>query len=973
MTVSSLTTKNSYSGNGSTSAFSYTFKIFDDDDVTVIIRTDSTGTETVKTKTTHYTVSGVGSASGGTITFTSGNIPASGETVLLLRNTPLTQATDYTPNDPFPAATHEDALDKLTLISQDTQEEIDRSIKLSRANTMTSTEFTVPAATRANKIFGFDASGELTVTQELGTFKGDWAASTSYVARDLVRDTSTTSIFIVNEAHTSSGSLPLTTNTNSSKYTLILESAFSGVTAGTVSASKGVLVDSNKDITGFRNVTLSGDLTLGSGAVINEAELEAIDGVTAGTVAASKAVVVDSNKDAASFRNITLTGELDAGSLDVSGDADIDGTLEADAITLNGTAITATATLDTGISNNNVPKFTSGVADNDFLRVDGTAIEGRSASEVLSDISAAPAAGSSNIVTTGALDSGSITSGFGTIDTGSSNITTTGLGTFGSVNIDGGAVDGVTIGTNSAVTDLRVDNLKLDGNTISSTNSNGAVTIDPNGTGNVALGNFTFDADQSVGAGQDNYVLKYDNSAGTIQLEAETSGGLSDIVNDSSPQLGGNLDLNSNNITGTGNISTTGTATFATADNNPQLTLKSTDADGSVGPMFDLKRDSGSPADSDTLGRIRFLFNNDAAEEVEGVRLNSILADASDGTEDATFVIKHMVGGTLQDSMRFTGTETVINEGGIDLDFRVESNSNANMLFVDAGNDRVGIGTNSPASGTTLDVSGNGGGGAVVSRIRNIGGAAGDDATLELSIATASEEMRILFTDSSGTAGQIVVDGGDNSMAFETGTSEAMRIDSSGDVLIGTTSFTSGGGGIKLGATTASREFSADNTGARQQIGFHNPNGEVGSIFTSGSATTFSTSSDYRLKENVVALSNAITRVKTLAPKRFNFIADANTTFDGFLAHEAQAVVPEAVIGTHNEVETWTQQQIDDGDAPDGTSAGDNKLDEDDNTIPVMQGIDHSKLVPLLTGALQEAIAKIETLETKVAALEAGS
>jgi hypothetical protein len=134
------------------------------------------------------------------------------------------------------------------------------------------------------------------------------------------------------------------------------------------------------------NLTVGGDLTLGSGAVISEAELEAIDGVTAGTVAASKAVIVDSNKDIASFRNVTLTGELDAGSLDISGDADIDGTLEADAMTLNGTAITATATLDTGISNNNVPKFTSGVADDDFLRVAGTAIEGRSASEVLSDI-----------------------------------------------------------------------------------------------------------------------------------------------------------------------------------------------------------------------------------------------------------------------------------------------------------------------------------------------------------------------------------------------------------------------------------------------------------------------------------------------------------------------------------------------------------------------------------------------------------
>ena len=95
----------------------------------------------------------------------------------------------------------------------------------------------------------------------------------------------------------------------------------------------------------------------------------------------------------------TVSATVFKGNIDAV-DGDFDGTLEADAITLNGTAVTATATLDTGISNNNVPKFTSGVADNDFLRVDGTAIEGRSASEVLSDIAAAPAAGSSNIVTT---------------------------------------------------------------------------------------------------------------------------------------------------------------------------------------------------------------------------------------------------------------------------------------------------------------------------------------------------------------------------------------------------------------------------------------------------------------------------------------------------------------------------------------------------------------------------------------------
>jgi len=102
---------------------------------------------------------------------------------------------------------------------------------------------------------------------------------------------------------------------------------------------------------------------------------------------------------------------------------------------------------------------------------------------------------------------------------------TEGTSAISTIDVDGGAIDGVTIGTNSAVTDLRVDNLKADGNTISSTNTNGDVIIDPNGTGNVKLGNFEFDADQSVGSGQDNYVLTYDHSSTSISLEAAAGGG----------------------------------------------------------------------------------------------------------------------------------------------------------------------------------------------------------------------------------------------------------------------------------------------------------------------------------------------------------------------------------------------------------------------------------------------------------------
>jgi hypothetical protein len=124
---------------------------------------------------------------------------------------------------------------------------------------------------------------------------------------------------------------------------------------------------------------------------------------------------------------------------------------------------------------------------------------------------------------------------------------------------------------------------------------------------------------------------------------------------------------------------------------------------------------------------------------------------------------------------------------------------------------------------------------------------------------------------------------------------------------------------------------------SRPMVYFYNANGFVGSIATSGSATSYNTSSDYRLKENVVELIGATDRLKQLEPKRFNFIADADTTVDGFLAHEVQTVVPEAITGTHNEV--------------------------DDDGNPVYQGIDQSKLVPLLVATIKELEARITALE----------
>ncbi len=233
MTVSSLNTKNSYNGDGSATSFAYQFPIHSTAELTVIERS-ANGTETIKSLGSHYSISDNGAA-GGNVVF--GSAPASGVTVVLLRNTNLTQEVDYIENDAFPAETHEAAIDKLTLQIQEAQEEIDRSLKISRTNTMTSTEFTNSATDRANKILAFDTSGELSVAQELGSNRGNWSASTAYAVRDIVKDTSTNNIFMAKTAHTSSGSQPLTTNTDSAKWDLLVDAASATTSQNAAAAS----------------------------------------------------------------------------------------------------------------------------------------------------------------------------------------------------------------------------------------------------------------------------------------------------------------------------------------------------------------------------------------------------------------------------------------------------------------------------------------------------------------------------------------------------------------------------------------------------------------------------------------------------------------------------------------------------------------------------------------------------------------
>jgi len=164
----------------------------------------------------------------------------------------------------------------------------------------------------------------------------------------------------------------------------------------------------------------------------------------------------------------------------------------------------------------------------------------------------------------------------------------------------------------------------------------------------------------------------------------------------------------------------------------------------------------------------------------------------------------------------------------------------------------------------------------------------------------------------------------------------------SGNVLVGTTSGTDKLNVYQAAGGTICTLESAGTSGA-YALQFKNPNGTVGNVTISGSATSYNTSSDYRLKEDIQDITGATDRLMALKPCNFAWKADGSRV-DGFLAHEAQAVVPEAVHGAKDEV--------------------------DDEGNPVYQGIDQSKLVPLLTKALQEALTRIETLEAEVATLK---
>jgi len=518
MTVSSTTVKNSYSGNGSTTQFAYGYKIFADSDLIVIIRS-AAGTETVKTLTTHYTVAGAGDASGGSITFTSGNTPASGETVVIIREVPQTQAIDYIANDPFPAESHEEGLDRATMTTQQVQEELNRSIKLSRTNTMTSTEFTVGATDRANKILAFDSSGEISVTQELGTYKGTDATVTTeaYNVRDIIK--STTSAQLNNVYICIADAVVGDSLTDTDHFELLVD-AVSAATSATAAASSATAAASSAT------------------ASANSATASA-NSATASASSASAASTSETNAAASfdSFDDRYLGAKSSDPSVDNDGNALLTGALyfnSSDNVMKNYTGSAWQTLKPTSSEQTNINTLAAAdvVADMAILATADIVADMNTlgTADVVSDMNTLATADVVSDMNT--LATADIVSDMNTLATADVVADMNTLGTADVVS------DMNTLGTATNVTNMATVATNITG-VNSFAERYRVASSDP--TSSLDEGDLAFNT-------TDNNLKFYNGTAWT-----SISPGIANVVDDSTPQLGGNLDVQTNSIVTTSN------------------------------------------------------------------------------------------------------------------------------------------------------------------------------------------------------------------------------------------------------------------------------------------------------------------------------------------------------------------------------------------------------------------------------------
>lgn len=393
------------------------------------------------------------------------------------------------------------------------------------------------------------------------TFAIDSTVATLTGTQTLTNKTLTTPIIA---SISNSGTLTLPTSTD----TLVGRATTDTLTNKTVDADSNTI--SNLEVDNLKSGVLDTDLTSVAATDTTLASAKAIKTYVDAQVTAQD---LDFQADTGGALSI----DLDSETLTFTGGTGIDTSGAGNAVTFAIDSTVATLTGTQTLTNKSI----------DASQLTGTVANARLDTE-LQALAGLTSAADKGIQFTGSGTAGTFdltTAGKALLDDAdaSAQRTTLGLGTAATTASTDYATAAQGALADSALQDVVDDttpqlggNLDVQSNTITTSTVNGGITLSPNGTGNVTLGTMVFDADQTIGAGQDNYVLTYDNAAGVINLEAVAASGISNVVEDTTPQLGGDLDLNSNDITGTGNVNITGTVT-ATGATIASLTYPTSD------------------------------------------------------------------------------------------------------------------------------------------------------------------------------------------------------------------------------------------------------------------------------------------------------------------------------------------------------------------------------------------------------------
>ncbi len=554
MTVSTTTSKVTYTGNNVTTVFAYTFKITATSEIKVYVD------NVLKTLTTHYNVSGAGTASGGNVTFTGGNTPATGAKVVLLRNIAKTQLTDYVENDSFPAETHESALDKLTMLVQDVDNTVTGDIfrfdeSVADAGTVTITK---NATERANKVLAFNSAGGLEATQEIGVYKGNWATSTAYVVRDIIKDTSNNNIYICITAHTSTGSQPISSNSDASKWTLIVDAASASTSA--TNAATSATAAATSATASATSATASASSATSASSSASTATTQASNASTSASNAATSATNAATSYD--NFDDRYLGQKSSDPSVDNDGDALVTGALYFNTsnnvmMVYTGSAWVRTTPTSSDQTNINALSASAVIADMALLgttdciadmAILGTAdvvsdMNTLATSDIVADMNTLATA--DVVADMNTLGTADVVSDMNTLATSDIVADMNTLGTADCVS------DMNTLGTSQNVTNMNTlagisANITtvagISANVTSVANNEANVnryaseyTIASSApSSNVTEGDLWFDTS--------NNVLKVYNGSAWVAVTSATAG-ITDVVDDTSPQLGGNLDL----------------------------------------------------------------------------------------------------------------------------------------------------------------------------------------------------------------------------------------------------------------------------------------------------------------------------------------------------------------------------------------------------------------------------------------------